>query len=186
MMFNALGRYAAVALVAFLAGLLAMYYAVSGFLNPGSRTLDPALVSRVTVTSQAPLQGLNKAEAKKAGLISKDVAKNKDKAVLAAGTVSDDSGTSTVAAVLNTTDGSTALEVQRQLSEWMNRHEIGLGGTTGTLGTGGAFSYRKTFGRATSLYGDVRLDAWKWQFGPRLDDGHKYDGQVSALATWRF
>ena len=119
-------KYAVVALVAFLAGMSAMYYATHREVSKPIPTQD-RMISRVTVTIFVPLQGLDKTEARESGLIAGDVLKDADSAVLATGTVKDDSGTSTVAAVVNVKDGITQLVEKRPIAEIMSRYELGIG-----------------------------------------------------------
>ena len=145
-----------------------------------------ASVSKHDVVITGSIRALDKKEIAKVADIPSAIVKDGKKEILATGKKIDDSGTSTVAAVLDTTTGQTAIIEKRPFAETMNRSEVGAGYTIGSLGQGYAAGFRHTFGRLTKAYIDVRVDAWKWESGVRKDDDHGADGQVTAFATWRF
>lgn len=109
-------------------------------------------IARVTVTPKAPLKGLNKQEAYKAGIIAKDVEKNPDSAVLASGKVVDDSGGRTVTAVLNVKDGNTQIVEKRPFMEFMKRLELGAGYGFESGDQAKAVQLRATIGRLDRIY----------------------------------
>jgi hypothetical protein len=148
---TAIGRYVAVALVFFLAGMLSMYYAASRGGNNPMPTGD-ALVSRHTVTPTAPLQALDKTALRKQGKIDKPVERDPVKEVLATGTITDDSGTLYVGAELDTETGETRLIEKRPVMETMCRFEIGLGYGLESGDLAKALQGRATIGRMDRVY----------------------------------
>ena len=173
-----LQRYVAVAVVAFLAGMAAMYSAVSG---SSSSTLPPSVVSAPTHTVSAVVQAQDKSAARNAGAISKKTEKDPDKEVLQTGKMKDDSGTKHVAAVLDTPSGVTQLTVARPWMEWMGRHEvaIGYGLVDGDLAR--AAQYRLTFARVWNFYGTLQIEAFQVD---RPSDRHPWNAVAYLNYRW--
>ena len=144
------------------------------------------VTASVDYECKGPLKIYNKDELKAAKVIPKQVASDTGKQVTATGTLHDDSGTTHVSSVLDEKSGQSVIMKERPTAETFLAHEIGIGYSVGSLGAGPALRYRGTFGRVWGLYGEAQVEGWRWQWGPRLDDDHRYDGQVSAFVTHRF
>lgn len=170
--------YAAIFIIAFALGLFAMYAAIR---SDRSRTLDPALVSVPTHTITATVTAQDKQVLKKAKAISKKTAQDPDKEVLATGTVKDDSGTRTVAAVLSKADGSTKLEETRPLMESMHRFEVGIGAGLESGDFAKAVQVRYTAGRFGSLYLTGQAEFF---FVDRYENQHPWNAM--AFVNLRF
>jgi len=138
-------------------------------------------ISKVTVTVYVPLQGLDKQEAYKAGIIAKDVAKNDDKAVLASGKIEDDSGSREVAAVVDVHKGTTTIEQKRPYSEFMKRFEIGVGYGIESGHEANALQGRLTIGRAGRLYLTGQGEIFNVD---RPENKHPYN--IMTFVTLRF
>ena len=184
-MFNPWKKYITVALISFLFGLIAMYYAV----HRDTVTVLPSADSSVPkhdVVTKKPIQALDKKALAKVVGIPSAIVKDDKKEILATGNTSGDSGTSTVSAVLDSTTGMTVIVEKRPFAEWMNKSEIGIGYTIGSLGMGYAAEFRQTFARVWNIYPNVRAEIWQWDSGIRKDEGHRIDAQATAFITWRF
>ncbi len=149
------------------------------------RSVD-SQVAKHDITMTAPIKALDKNKLARMGIIPKSTINNPQSEVLATATVKDISGTRHIAEVLDTSTGESVLEERRPLAELMHTNEFGAGFTAGSLGAGYGLDYRKTFARLWKFYPDVRLQGWQWTSGPRLSDGHRYDGQASAFMTLRW
>ena len=139
------------------------------------------LVSQVTVTVKVPLKGLDKKQAQEAGMISKDVAKDDDKAVLASGHIADDSGSREVSAVLNVKDGQTQIVEKRPFMEKMNRFEIGIGYGFESGDTAKVGQFRATVGRVDRVYFTGQIEVFDVD---RTDNRHPWN--AVALVNLRF
>lgn len=111
--------------------------------------------------ASAPVKGQDKGQLRERGAITKKVAEDRSAEVLSTGKVSDDSGSRTVAAVLNTKDGLTTFVEKRPFAEWMSRNEVGLGYGWGDAGEIKAIRYEHTFARVWELYAsaEARVEA---------------------------
>ncbi len=158
----------------------------SGPESPKAVSSVDSQVAKHDVTTIAPIKALDKAELAKRGIIPKSAIRNPQSEVLATATVKDIGGTRHIAEVLDTKTGESILVDRRPLAELMHSNEFGAGFTAGSLGAGYGLDYRKTFARIWKFYPDVRLQGWQWTSGPRLSDGHRYDGQASAFLTLRW
>ena len=114
---------------------------------PGDKT-----VSRVTVTSEAPLVGYDKQQLRARGSITEAVAKDTGKAVLSTGQIKDDSGTRNIAAILDVQAGETQLIEKRPFLETMGRFEVGLGYGLESGDLAKAVQLRATLGRIGPVY----------------------------------
>ena len=115
-------------------------------------------VEKHDVVAQKPIQALNKKKLSKVANIPSAIVKDGKKEILATGNTSNDSGTSTIAAVLDTTTGQSTIIEKRPFSELMNRHEFGLeyGITDGGIGKGAY--YNGTLVRIGNFYGGLTAD----------------------------
>jgi hypothetical protein len=111
---------------------------------------DDAAKPKHAVATSAPVRALDKAAVKDA--VPKGVVQNPQAEVLATGKVVDDSGSRTIAAVLDTETGDTALVQKRPLFEWMSASELGLGYGWGDDGEEKAVRVEHTFARIGGVY----------------------------------
>ena len=132
------------------------------------------------------IQGLDEKVLLERKAVSKEIAKDDSKQVTAAAALKDDSGTTHISSVIDTKTGESEIVALRSRAEWMNRNELGLGLTGGSLGLGYEMEYRRVFARVWRFYPDVRVNGWKWVSGPRLDQGYRYDAQISTMLTLRW
>jgi hypothetical protein len=142
--------------------------------------------TEVKMDEKATVKGLNEDVLLEKKIISKDIAKDDNREVTAAAVLKDDSGTTNITSVINPHTGESEIVAKRSVVEWMSRNELGVGVTGGTLGLGEELEYRRVFARVWKFYPDLRINVWRWESGPRLDDDHRYDAQISALATLRW
>ncbi len=147
-----------------------------GTILPSDKT-----ISRETVTSQAPLVGLNKAQLREKKAIPKDVAQNPDKAVLASGTIKDDSGSRTVSSVLDTKSGETEQIEKRPIVETMKRFELGLGYGFESGDLAKAVQFRATLGRIGNVYFTGQAEYFDVQ---RSENRHPWNAM--GFVTLRF
>lgn len=132
--------------------------ALLGFLGPracevkSSPLPSDGTVSKETFTSEVPLVAYNKQQLRKKGVISKDVAKDTDAAVLTVGQVLDDSGSRNIAVVFDKKTGETRQEEKRPFAEKMSRFEIGLGYGLVSGDIAKAAQFRATLGRIGPVY----------------------------------
>lgn len=173
-------KYSAVALVAFLLGLMAMYAALHRGDDKPMQTAD-ADVPTHDVSKDVPVKALDKKTLHDRGAISSATEKDKEKEVLATGKVKTSDGTKTVAAVLDTKTGDTGLTEHKPFMEFMKRHEFGVGYGLydGTLAKGA--QYRFTFGRIWKFYGTLQVEGFELD---RMDNRHPWNAM--AWATIRF
>ena len=152
-MIRKLQAYASLALIGLALVAAAFYAGQWRSENQGTamRT-DDGTVSKETVTSEAPLQALNKQQLQKQGKISKGTEQNKNSAVLATGTVSDDSGTLYVGAELDMDTGETRIIQNRPAAETMSRNAIGISIEANPDGISKEAYYSRTFVRAFEFY----------------------------------
>jgi hypothetical protein len=146
------------------------------------KDVPKTLISMETDT----IQGLDEKVLLERHAVSKEIAKDDTKQVTAAATLKDDSGTTHISSVIDTKTGESEIVALRSRAEWMSRNELGVGVTGGTLGLGEEIEYRRVFARVWKFYPDVRVNVFRWEAGPRLDSGHRYDAQLSTLLTLRW
>jgi len=171
-------KYLAIAAASFLAGLVSMYTVLRG---SAETTLPPGVVSVPTYTITATVQAQDKPALRKAGAISKAVEKAPEKEVLQTGAVEDDSGSRTVAAVLDTGTGHTVLVEHRPWAELMSRHELGLGYGLADGDLARSVQYRWTFARLWDLYATAQGEARQID---RLTDRTSWSAMLYATARW--
>ncbi len=140
-----------------------------------------SMISRVVVTVYAPIKGLDKKEAQEAGIISKDIAKSPDKAVLASGKVEDDSGSRNIAAVIGTNTGETKIVETRPFMETMSRFEIGIGYGLESGDIAKAIQLRATVYRVKDFYLTGQFEGFSVD---RADNRHPWNAM--AFANYRF
>jgi hypothetical protein len=119
-------------------------------------TSDDATTPKREVKDSAPLRALDKPAVRDE--VVNDVLHDKKKEILATGRVSDDSGSRTIAAVLDTKTGNTALIEKRPFYELMSRQELGVGYGFTDDGEAKQVYYRNTFARVGSIYTAVELE----------------------------
>jgi len=146
------------------------------------KDVPKTLISMETDT----IQGLDEKVLLERHAVSKEIAKDDSKQVTAAATLKDDSGTTHISSIIDTKTGESEIFALRSKAEWMSRNELGVGVTGGSLGLGEEIEYRRVFARVWKFYPDVRINVWRWEAGPRLDDGYRYDAQISTLLTLRW
>lgn len=163
---------------AFIAGMITMYAALSG---SSSGTLPSGLSSVPTYTISVVAVAQDKPTLRKHKAISKKVANDPSKEVLATGVVKDDSGKRTVSAVIDTPSGVTHLAVERPWAEFMLRQEasIGYGFVDGDMAR--EIQYRMTFARIWNFYGTLQVDAFQVE-----RDTHKTPWNAMALLSYRW
>jgi hypothetical protein len=138
-------------------------------------------ISRVTVTPEAPLVGQDKSQLRKRRVITKDIAKNPDKAVLTTTKIKDSDGSRSVAAVLDIKTGETQLVEKRPVLETMHRFEIGIGYGFESGDLARAFTAQGTIGRLGPFYCTGRIEYFDVD---RPDNRHPWNAM--AFATVRF
>jgi len=116
-------------------------------------------VEKHDVVAQKPIQALNKKKLSKVANIPSAIVKDDKKEILATGNTSNDSGTSTVSAVLDTTTGQSAIIEKRPFSELMNRHELGIEYGMTDAGIGKGAYYNGTLVRIGNFYGGLSANA---------------------------
>ena len=109
-------------------------------------------VAEHEVTPAVPIKAKDKQVLKKRGEISSAVASDSTKEVTATGTRQDATGTTHVAAVLDTTTGESVIVQQRPMAEFMARNAIGLEIELNPRGVSKTAYYERTFGRIWDFY----------------------------------
>ena len=167
------------ATVGFLLGLATMF----SFTNRDRHgdTLSPGLASVPTHTVTVSVKAQDKGVLRDAGIIGKGTEKNPDKEVLQTGQVNGSDGKKTVAAVLDTKTGETALTVDRPFAEFMLRHEVGIGIGVVDGNMAKAVQYRGTVARIWNFYGTVQLEAFNVD---RIEDNTPWNAMAFLSYRW--
>lgn len=133
------------------------------------------LVSRETVTVYVSIKGLNKKEAQDKGIITKDVEKDKEKAVLASGHIEDASGSRNVSAVINVNNGITQIVEKRPFAETMTHFRIGAGPAYESGDKAKLFQLRGTFFRIDRVYVSGQAQLFEVD---RNENKHPWNGAI--------
>lgn len=119
--------------------------------NQGA-VLPSALVAEHNITIKVPVKGKDKDALVKKGQLAKPVAQNPTKEVTATGTKKDETGTTHMAAVLDTGSGESIIIQQRPKVEFLEANKIGIGMGVGTHGLTKTVYYDRTWGRVFNGY----------------------------------